>query len=252
MPSLVHRAFLDSAFVRTRRLELDCSREQIADAIGTSVRMVVSLERDENHAQITLGTLARLAEILGTEVHPLLLNAQASSQPPLADDARLEAALLSAGRLVRGTSLGRALGLTENQTRDAATRLRERLLGTGSALAAADASGKWAIVPRQGVLNDVELDALRRLSDARYELGRHPLFVLRMIIDGKHEALRHDRNTRIALGYLARNGYIRYDPDGGLRPTKEVLFSLGLTGFPPTEHDRRKTIERAGQTRSRG
>jgi transcriptional regulator with XRE-family HTH domain len=119
---------LNTDLLRRRRIELRKSRRDLAQALGVAGAAIAGLENGTNHADQTLGTLAKLAETLAVDLPTLLTGAartparfsqqavgQIPSQQPSqadADRATLGAALHAAANPVSAAALADALGWT--------------------------------------------------------------------------------------------------------------------------------------------
>lgn len=104
---------LDSDTIRRRRCELGLSQRALAKQLGVTTTAAARLERDVNHGELPLRTVARLAEVLALHPADLL----ADSQPSAADESHapqvgdVAALLAEAGEPVTTTTVARVLEL---------------------------------------------------------------------------------------------------------------------------------------------
>src|SRR4051794_35414915 len=108
MPSSHTQHIVNFNYIRVRRIELGLTRKALATACLVSDRYLVGLEQGDNHAQMPLMTLVRLADALGVTPRELLLSDEPSAAA--ADDVRIEAALHHLRRQPLASEVQRALG----------------------------------------------------------------------------------------------------------------------------------------------
>ena len=86
---------LDSNGIRILRTASGMSESALARALGVSQTVVRNLENGQNHDVLTLRTVARLANILGTDIRHIV-SAGVEQADPTSDDIRAEALIIDA------------------------------------------------------------------------------------------------------------------------------------------------------------
>lgn len=213
---------LHADLIRRRRNELGLSLRAVGRRLGLTGLTVGRIEAGSNHDELTLRTLARLADVLAVDIRQLF----AGDEPPAAPaddrpDVRAAGALLAAadGPVALDT-LADALETSLPET----TALLEEL---GRALGPAGlrlARGPDGITIVPDVCRDTDrLERLLRGQHATHGLTILDASLLARVHAGTLDRDRMGNADQVALARLENAGMI---DDGGL--TDEVRYSLGL------------------------
>lgn len=129
---------LDGDLIRRRRAELGLSSRAIASQLGVTGSVVTRLEAGDNHQDVTLGLVAKLARLLGVDIADLL----ATDERVVDDERDLDGAVAAIGSMLLearietpGAALRDSLGLSQSVLREAIDELDHRLRGVGMRVA---------------------------------------------------------------------------------------------------------------------
>jgi transcriptional regulator with XRE-family HTH domain len=242
VPTNYDAVILNPGMIRQRRLELGFSLQKLAKMSGIGLNRLAAIERGENHPDLLLADLVRLAKALSLTPAELML--APAPGPPAPDDIKLEAALHHL-RLIRRrpTAIAAALGWNREQFAAAAAQLSSRLGATGVVLSRNESG--WMLGPRPGILSDSELDRLAEIEEVRDELNLRQARIFKLAIRGELTRTHLQRMTnpadRTALAYLIKHKFIEEHDDGSYRPTIPVAFSLRLIKSLPPGHRRARS-----------
>ena len=208
------RPILDVDKLVRWRVAASFSQRQLSRRAGLSTIGVSALEQPagDNHGDLSLRTLTRLADALGVGPRDLLSSdGEAPAEvAPAPDDVKVEAVLVEVGAALSPTDLAQALEWELVRVNSAVTRLRGRLAGTGQRLVDVP---RLRLQARQEMLDEAELCRARELAqkaDGRgFDLGCAR--VLRQVLDGEVDSsweARASNPQRVTLGRLANLGLI--------------------------------------------
>lgn len=229
MPSTVTTPLLNAALIVSRRLELSLSQRQLADLSDLSAPTIGRIEAGESAPDLSLGNLHRLAEALALEPWELLRSTTTSETIVGHDDARVEAILVEAGRLVRKEEIADAMEWDLARTNAAIDALGDRLEGTGLRLHR-HAEGSVAVRPAPIGLTEVERERAARAARQHRGLNRRTARLL-SVAAATGEISRRDlsnaNDQRVACGELMNAGVL-IDTPKSIALSDEARYSLML------------------------
>lgn len=208
------RPILDVDKLVRWRVAAGFSQRQLSRQVGLSTIGVSTLEQPagDNHGDLSLRTLTRLADALGVEPRGLLSSdGEAPAEvAPAPDDVKVEAVLFEVGAALSRTDLAQALGWELARVNAAVTGLRGRLTGTGQRLVG---GSRLRLQARQEMLDEAELSRARALAQKADGRGfdHGCARVLRQVLDGEVDSsweARASNPQRVTLGRLANLGLI--------------------------------------------
>jgi transcriptional regulator with XRE-family HTH domain len=213
---------LISDAIKIRRTSAGMSELALGRAIGVSQTFIRNLEAGLNHESLTLRLVARLADVLGTDIAELV-GAEPDASQPAPDDIRVEALLADAQPYsVAAHEIAAAFDWPLRRAYSALRQLRSRLTAGGTRLREAS-GGTWRITASQASISAVERERLAIARLARSGLNLVEARVLREVTEGlvdQNWDRTATRSERIALGRLlkarlvvtAMNGMIALSP----------------------------------------
>jgi transcriptional regulator with XRE-family HTH domain len=216
---------LDHHRVRQLRLERGLSERELARRLNVTSAVISTIEAGENHEELMLRVVHRLAGALEVDIATLLSKPRPSTPPAALDDARLEAALFLTARQTRPETVARALGWSLKRTAAAADALAERLSERGLRLSHA---GGLALRVDESLLTSRERQALATRMVGQSGLKKSQARLLAHLLAGKltSEWLRTATNpNRVTLAELVNLGWAE-PHNGGYRATRAVRRSL--------------------------
>ena len=223
---------VNTALIAARRLELNLSLREVADALGLAEAGWRHLEQGNNLDCLTLGQLGVLADLLCVPIEDLLVGEQPVA-PPAASalEQRVGAALLLAGRSLSLGLLAEAMGATTDDVRAALDALQARLAPAG--LVVSRKGVHATLVPDRGSLQDDGIRAAMRAGDARDGLPSAPARLLHRLASGESMAQAPSREDQARAATLLRGGWVVAGEEArsghaavALHP--DVRFSLAL------------------------
>lgn len=227
---------LDQPYIARRRIKCGLSRRALARRLGVSTSTIVTLETKRELGGFSLRFVVRLAEVLGTTPARLLRPEQGpTSVIGQADDVKLEAALVRAGRSMHRDDLARGFGWSPERVIRGLEALGRRLEGTGQCLS--PTSWGWFLLRERGdVWSDFEEAAITRAMFAEYGMKPGPARQLATAVRDWQSGVRRPQswqsnlseNRRRQRGVLLSAGLVRVDNGGVFLPSDDLLFSLGL------------------------
>lgn len=231
--------------IRLRRLELALSERDVASHWGVSTAVVRSVEAGRVDTELTLGQLAKLADILGLDLHELLdtgaapASDEAGGDASSADDVAKVGALLADVRvLVPIDGLAEALGWDLERTHRALEALDETLRPAGLRVHRLHHDVRLARTVT--VTTDTELEGLWRRHFAVRSLNPAQANLLRQIRDGKARLAGTKDTEKVRLPELRNAGLIRpaaaaAGTTARWELTEDVRFGLLLDELPTTD-----------------
>jgi hypothetical protein len=231
--------------IRLRRLELALSERDVASHWGVSTAVVRSVEAGRVDTELTLGQLAKLADILGLDLHELLdtgnttpATSEAGADTLSAEDVAKVGALLADVRvLVPIDTLAEVLGWDLERTHDALAVLDERLRPAGLRVHRLHHDVRLARTVT--ATSDTELEALWRRHFAVRSLHPAQANLLRQIRDGKTRLAGTKDTEKVRLPELRNAGLIypaaaQVGTTARWELTDDVRFSLLVDDLPTT------------------
>lgn len=202
--------------IRLRRLELALSERDVATHWGVSTAVVRSVEAGRVDTELTLGQLAKLADILGLDLHELLFDT--TTGPPEGNDdgdlpssapdvAKVGALLADVRVLVPLDGLAEALGWDLERTHRALEVLDRTLRPAGLRVHRLQHDVRLARTVTAAT--DTELEALWRRHFAVRSLNPAQANLLRQIRDGKARLAGTKDTEKVRLPELRNAGLIR-------------------------------------------
>lgn len=231
--------------IRRRRLELALSERDVASHWGVSTAVVRSVEAGRVDTELALGQLAKLADILGLDLHELLdtghtpATSEAGADGLSAEDVPKVGALLADVRvLVPIDGLAEALGWDLERTHRALEVLDDTLRPAGLRVHRLHHDVRLARTVT--ATRDTELEALWRRHFAVRSLNPAQANLLRQIRDGKTRLAGSKDTEKVRLPELRNAGLIRPAPaETGTTAkwelTDDVRFSLLLDELPTSK-----------------
>lgn len=231
--------------IRRRRLELALSERDVASHWGVSTAVVRSVEAGRVDTELTLGQLAKLADILGLDLHELL---DTTTGPPEGNDdgdptssapdvAKVGALLADVRVLVPLDGLAEALGWDLERTHRALEVLDRTLRPAGLRVHRLHHDVRLARTVTAAT--DTELGAQWRRHFAVRSLNPAQANLLRQIRDGKARLAGTKDTEKVRLPELRNAGVIRpaaaaAGTTAKWELTDDVRFSLLLEELPTT------------------
>lgn len=230
---------LDCGLIVSRRLGvLKIGRKRLAREMGWwSERRVESLERGENHDQLSGGEIVKLAGILGVEPAALVNRTGTAADPAdpatpaeMRDAQKVHALLAHAGRRLTRDALAQALGFDARRI-DRAIRALSAML-EGTALTLVIGAGGVLVSVRAGLVDEAETKTLLRQVFLRDPLDYAESRMLRRIATGEivkdHDATL-SYNERVCIDALLRYDMVVRHADGRIEVAPGTAFSLRMT-----------------------
>ena len=217
---------LNGALIKERRLRLNMPTRELGRLSGLSGPTIQRIEAGESAPDLKLGELHRLASALGLELWEILDVATVTGRPETLDDARVEAVLVDAGRLVRREEIATALDWDLERVRHALTTLAERLDGTGQRLHLR-AAGDVAIRPAPLGLTASERERATRAAYQHRGINRRSAGVLAALLKTGQMPIPTANSSRVGAGELASAALVRIEGDE-MFLTDDCAFSLML------------------------
>ena len=249
MPAPEHLVILD-----TDRLQREMKRHRLgpydlALAARTTGTRLYGILHGDNHAQLHLALVYRLAVVLGLHIKELFLAAAGDAEPSepstvaeITDARVLGSLLLGAGRPIKPSALADALDWPRPRVTRAGVVLALHLQAVGGVLHrsaygyqiladehAAPPRARDAAQRAQRRTRDIDAFAARLLLDI--QTGT-PTETLAPRGNGRTRHLLGGNET-MALRRLLAAGYIEHADDSGFRLSDRVAFGLGFTNHPP-------------------
>lgn len=225
---------VDADRVRRRRAELGLTVRGLAKHLKVTGAVVTRLESGDNHPDLPLGLLVRLAEVLAVDLPTLLVQSRpACDAVPDADqDARtVGAALVADGTLVPLGALAEAFDWTLQRTEAAIEALEARLPDVG--MRVHRLRDQVAVVRAVEPISRAALGQLTRKHLHRTAISLSEARIVFRLASGTPP--RDPGNSeRVAIGVLANAGLLEPDPAGAaeMRLSEDVRFSLLLDEAP--------------------
>lgn len=228
---------LNSARVRTRRLELGLSERELSGVTGLGQAVIRGVEAGTNHKDLTLGELTRLAAALTVDVAQLLTVAEPTTTAAKETQngehlARVCALLHDVNRLIPVESLATTTGHTLEQTHAVLAVLDAQLRTIGLRV---HTLGNTVRVCSD--VDAVDAETLRRTW--RAHLGRRGLDIgqvhtLHQVRAGRRsKTLTNDQ--QVTVNQLTNAGLLTRTTSGGAELSADVRYSL-LLDEPSVSH----------------
>lgn len=216
-------AILDGTFIRRRRAELGLSARSVGANLGVTPSVVTRLEIGQNHQDISVGVVARLAEVLGVDVADLFLASTSRLRDAEADDIAALGSLLHQADVVTPRAVFRdVLGWSDERVRSTIEALDEQLRTVGMRLSRV--ANRYRIDRDVTAANDEELAALVRAHITREGLNLTEASMLACIREGN--APRDPSNPEtVAIGSLVNARLV----EPGAPPTRTSEMPLVLS-----------------------
>ncbi len=229
--------FLDTDFIRMRRLAMGYSQRALADKVGVNSSTIKRMEEGLNHRELSLAWLARLADSLEVTLPELLLDGGRQVQESTdeageasADGRKLAAALMECEKIVQLDVLAATFGWTHGRTTVGLESFRDSLVGTGLELRYSN--GGYAI---RAIGEGLSKPETTRLAQSRLDFEGMCLSEARLLraiikgdegIGGEWEQ-RASNDDRVALYQLLKKGIVER---GGERfvLSPRTAYSLGI------------------------
>lgn len=226
---------LDVEAIRRRRAEAGLSHRAVASALGVSSSVIKRLETGTNHPDLTVGQLARLADLLAVNVADLITKPRRSPDGPDPspadetspdDDAAVVGSLLATTKvLTPTTAVAEATGWPVPRVHAALEVLADRLPATGQQL-----RRHQHLVALARAVTDDDADRIRaalRIHLARNGVSAGEVRLLRRIHAGTVPKVLGNADS-VTLGVLANAQLIASDDGATWGLTDDVRYSLLL------------------------
>lgn len=201
---------LDVSLLNELRIRAGLSRRALRNRLGMSAGKWRAVVTGRNHESLTVGFLFELAAALGTHPAALIAGGRDGILEVTDDAAKLEAALLAAGKFVHADALCLALDWELPRFIQASKSLRARVDGTGAVLVTARTG--LALQPRVEVLSQDEQHAVQRAALPAGGMRTTSAKLLRQLAAGQGgDDLEWGAPDRQALGELLSLGYLVTD-----------------------------------------
>jgi transcriptional regulator with XRE-family HTH domain len=225
---------LDCDRIKSLRLENKLSQRALAHKLGVSQGFVRYLEEGDNHEQLNLRMVSRIAEILGADLRDLIRR-DSSSADPSPDDIRVEALLADEGVSLAAQEIAAAFEWPILRAHQALRQLKARLTAGGTEVWSG--AGRWKLGARRAVLADEERERLARARLPRRGLNRIQAQVLREVAAGTFNKSYYLKSGKLptnnqelrALAGLLKLGLAALNQDGSPVLRANVERSLHLT-----------------------
>jgi hypothetical protein len=228
---------LNSELVRERRRDLGYSQRMLSRAVAMTDGVGRRIEQTDDHHDVTLGELDRLADVLKLDALDLLVLPDEAhrdcSEPVLV--ARLGSLLARAELSIPTASLASALGASAQSISTALSALDEALRPIGLRVAVLEDSAQLVSSDCDGV-DARTFRTLVRRAKARSHLSRAEAKLLYRVMMGsltaKQASISND--GRVSLRKLVKAGMIEaaVTDTGPLRLSPDVAASLLLVSDP--------------------
>jgi transcriptional regulator with XRE-family HTH domain len=228
--------------ITERRIAAGLTVRQLADQLGLRAAVLRRLEddfpNDAEGARLSVATLSRICAGLDLDVSEVL-GGEKPAACPAADDIKLEAALVEHGGVLSRDDLALALGWPLTRLERALLTLEQRLRPTGQRLRRVGWNS-YTLRPSLRALGAKERQELHRAQSGRAALKPAVAFILLGVINGAGREWWLDRlpaADRNGVELLLRQGLIEHTDRGHLAPTADVIYSLHLEHWQPTDDD---------------
>lgn len=199
---------VNGELIRRRRAELGYSARAIAAHVGVTSSVICRLENGDNHLDVTVGLLTKIAELLAVDLPALFAYDGTRTDDPetaSADVATLGALLLGVKVAMPVSTIVEALDWSRERTVAALDGLADALNGAGMRLSRTGTS--YGITRALEPVNATALTALLRAHYNRSGLDRTEATMLRRIATTGAPNQRSNPET-VAIGTLLNAGLI--------------------------------------------
>lgn len=219
---------LDTKLLAERRTAEGLSQRALAKRLGVRSPMIAAMERGDNHADLSLALLVRLAGELGAAPSELFAQPADEREGGSEDDIKLEALLAGADRLMAASEIASALEWDLRRTSRALRSLRSRLRGTGQRLHTG-ADTLYGLRANTAMLTRAQRQRGARAEVSRTGITRPQAALLRELVAAPipESAATAGNAKRVNTARLLRLGLAELE-DGTLRLSADARFSLGL------------------------